>query len=93
MNYKQLVGYAIAAIGLLLIAYGVYSKVYVASAKTEIHQMAQSKNPILQSIGKDSEKKIGRYGTKSIVCYIGGSLFVLVGAYVVLVYRKRNKKK
>lgn len=92
MNIRKLCGYAAAIIGLLLIAYGVYSKIHLSSAKTEIHQMTHSKNPIVQSVGKDMEQKVGRYGTKSVLCFFGGALFMLLGAYEILTHRKKNRK-
>ena len=92
MRLKQLIGCVVAFIGILLIIYGIYSKIHLSSAKAEIHQMAHSKNPIVQSVGKDMEQKVGRYGTKTVMSFFGGALLILLGAYVVFTDLKKNRK-
>lgn len=92
MNAKQIVGLVFAALGVFLISYAVYSNTHVYSAKTHLHEMTQSKNPIVNSIGKDMEAKVSNYGTKNKWFFYGGGVLVILGGAAVYFYKKHKRR-
>jgi len=93
VNIKQIAGVAFAALGIFLIGYGTYSKSHVSAAKKEIHQMTESRNPIVRSAGITLEKKVEAYDSKMNWSFVGGALFILGGVGAAYLYRYRKKKK
>jgi len=90
MNIKEIVSLVVVAAGIYLVGCGFYTRSHTSSARSEIHKMAESKNSIVQSVGKDMEKKLGSSGgTGSIVT---GILLILVGGGAAYYFRKKHKR-
>lgn len=90
MNLRQVAGGVVLVIGAVLVGYGVYTRSHISEARNEIHRLSESKNSITQSVGKKIEEQIGDYHHKTMVYMITGSIFVVVGAGVIYLSRKRS---
>ena len=88
LNVKQIVGIAVVGLGILSIAYGIYTKKHVSHARSEIHRMRQSQNPIMKSAGKHIENKIGSYSTRVKLSIFGGIVLILIGGGAVYNFRR-----
>jgi hypothetical protein len=93
MNIKQIVSLVVVAIGISMIGYGFYSKTHISTAKAEIHKMAESKNPIVKTLGQQMESKIGRYRSIMNGCFLGGSILVVLGGTAFYYFRTTKRKK
>ncbi len=85
MKFKRVMSLGLVAVGFLMICYGAYSKYSISQMKSEVHQISQSKNQTIKSVGKDLEAKIMHIdaGTKGFF-FVGGILIVfgcLAGYY------------
>ncbi len=93
MNKKKLISYALCAIGVFMMAYGLYSRSNMSTAEVKIHEMTQSKNSLVKKMGKQMESKVSSYGTKvRFFLYAGALLIVVGGAGVVLTWKHRKSK-
>jgi uncharacterized protein YjeT (DUF2065 family) len=89
MNYKTGLSIALAALGLLLIVNGFWSMGHVSAAQKEVQKLADSKNPILRTIGEETEELFGTHRSRIRWSFIGGIAFVLLGSGGLYYFRKR----
>ena len=90
MHIKEIASLAVVAVGIYLVGYGFYARSHMSSTRSEIHKMAESKNSMVKSVGKDLEKKLGSSsGTGS---FVAGTLLILVGGGAAYYFRKKHKR-
>lgn len=91
MNLKQVAGVVVLVIGVALIGYGVYTRSQISRTRNEIHKLSESKNSVTQSVGKNIERQIGDHHRKTMVYIVSGGIFVIFGAGVTYMSRKRRR--
>lgn len=90
MNTKKLASIAVAALGLVLVGYGIYLRGHISLAQKEIHKMAESQNRIVRSIGKEMETKVHTYGRRMNWTLVTGVVLLVCGSGAFFYYRKEE---
>lgn len=90
MQLRKKIGLAVLSIGIIALAFGGHSMLSLHNAKSSAKKIAQSKNPVVNRVGKDMMESTKQFDQEINGSLLTGAGLIILGACLAFLSSKKR---